>query len=195
MCRRLRPGVRPAVWRPSHVTRSRTADSVSPTRTTSPGASRCGALEPPMPFTKVPFVEPSSSTQTPSARGSNRACRAEAYSSPLSSRSLFAARPTVSAGASSGAALAGAERRAADDDEAAAAASVQAGEAACRARAPSTRSRATQLSPPDVVELAARGAHDAPDEEVEQHEEGDLEDEQQLVDRDRVRDDHAARLA
>jgi len=51
--------------------------SVSPTRTTSPAASRRSRVTR-MPFTNVPFVEPMSSTQIPSRRGSIRAWRVEA---------------------------------------------------------------------------------------------------------------------
>ena len=40
------------------------------------------------------------------------------------------------------------------------------------------------------TQITARGPHDPPDEQVEQDEERDLEDEQELVDRDRVEDHH-----
>jgi hypothetical protein len=46
--------------------------SVSPIRTMSPGAS-CVGRPRRVPFTYVPFVEPMSSTHTPSRRGSTRA--------------------------------------------------------------------------------------------------------------------------
>src|SRR5581483_6931373 len=68
--------------------------SVSPTRTTSPGARR-RAPSMRMPFTYVPFVEPRSCTQTPSLRGSKRTCREDANSSPSSARSFWPPRPTV----------------------------------------------------------------------------------------------------
>src|SRR5262249_20825874 len=54
--------------------------SVSSTRTTSPCVSRRGRSRR-APFRNVPFVDPRSCTQTPSCRGSKRACRAETYSS------------------------------------------------------------------------------------------------------------------
>src|SRR4029453_18721881 len=47
--------------------------AVSPTRITSPGSSLLGCVSL-TPFTKVPFVEPRSSNQTPSRLGSMRAC-------------------------------------------------------------------------------------------------------------------------
>ena len=40
------------------------------------------------------------------------------------------------------------------------------------------------------AQITARGPHDPPDKQVEQDQERDLEDEQQLVDRDRVEDHH-----
>ena len=67
-----------------------TLRSVWPTRTTSPLASRRGVVTR-APLTNVPFVEPRSSTQTPSRRGSKRACRAEANSSPSSGTVVLAA--------------------------------------------------------------------------------------------------------
>src|SRR5205823_343263 len=69
--------------------------SVSPIRTTSPATSRRSRVSR-IPLTNVPFVEPMSSTQIPSRRGSKRAWRVEAYSSPEIGTSLFAPRPTVS---------------------------------------------------------------------------------------------------
>src|SRR5204862_2634817 len=52
-------------------------NSVSPTRTTSPGVSLRARVSL-IPFRYVPFVEPTSLTHTPSPRGSIRACFAEA---------------------------------------------------------------------------------------------------------------------
>ena len=52
-------------------------NSVSPTRTTSPGVSLRARVSL-IPFRYVPFVEPTSWTHTPSPRGSIRACFAEA---------------------------------------------------------------------------------------------------------------------
>src|SRR5262249_32873463 len=69
--------------------------SVSPIRTTSPGASRRSRVTR-MPFTYVPFVEPMSSSHTPSRLISKRAWRPEAYSSAAGVRWLFGPRPTVS---------------------------------------------------------------------------------------------------
>jgi hypothetical protein len=54
-----------------------------------------------VPFTNVPFVEPRSCTQTPSRRGSKRACRADANSSPSSGTSFCPPRPMVSGAESS----------------------------------------------------------------------------------------------
>ena len=51
------------------------------------------ALESRTPLTKVPFVEPTSSIQTPSRRGSTRACCAEAKSSPSRLTSFGPPRP------------------------------------------------------------------------------------------------------
>src|SRR5439155_258302 len=42
-------------------------------------------------------------------------------------------------------------------------------------------------------QVAASGSHDPPDEDVEEHQERDLEDEQDLVDRGRVEDHHCSR--
>src|SRR5204863_5998706 len=74
--------------------------SVSPTRTMSPGVSRFGCFSR-IPFRYVPFVEPMSSSQTPSRRGSTLACCDEAYSSCSSWTSFWAPRPSVSADESS----------------------------------------------------------------------------------------------
>ena len=64
--------------------------SVSPTRTTSPWLQPARLVEP-RPVENVPFVEPRSCTQTPSCRGSKRAWRAEANSSPSSGDVVLAA--------------------------------------------------------------------------------------------------------
>ena len=60
---------------------ARTSGRSRRSRTTSPGTSRRSPVRR-MPFTKVPLVEPMSSTYTPSRRGSKRAWCAEANSSP-----------------------------------------------------------------------------------------------------------------
>src|SRR5215204_5884172 len=74
--------------------------SVSPTRITSPETSFLGPSSF-IPFTKVPFVEPTSSTQTPSRRGSTRAWCADANSSSPSSMSFSEERPSVTGAESS----------------------------------------------------------------------------------------------
>src|SRR6266508_689380 len=88
---------RTGVARDSHCSNLR---SVSPIRTTSPGVSLRGRSIR-VPLTNVPFVEPMSSTQTPSRRGSMRACLADTNSSSCSSMSFGEPRPTVSGAESS----------------------------------------------------------------------------------------------
>ena len=94
--RRLRPVSVTPCARPILIA---TWSSVSPMRTTSP-ARRSRAPFRRAPLTNVPFVEPRSSTQTPSGRGSMRACRAEANSSRVEPDPASASRPATIRGAS-----------------------------------------------------------------------------------------------
>src|SRR6266545_8295832 len=82
---------------PDHLSYLR---SVSPTRTMSPSVSRRGCSRR-APLRYVPFVDPRSCTQAPSCRGSNRACRADAYSSAPIAMSFCPPRPLVSCAESS----------------------------------------------------------------------------------------------
>src|SRR5262249_11716747 len=86
------PGVRDHGCPPDPHVSSRS--SVSPTRPTSPG--RSSPLEVTRePLTKVPFVEPRSCIQTPSAAASICACCPDANSSPSIETPLPGARPTT----------------------------------------------------------------------------------------------------
>src|SRR6185295_17249474 len=73
--------------------------------------------------------------------------------------------------------------RALDDDEAA-------GDRARSRVHAGSRGRSEDEALLGQTKITARRPHDPPDEQVEQDEERDLEDEQQLVDRDRVEDHH-----
>ena len=135
------------------------------------------------PFTNVPFVEPSSSTQTPSPRGSKRACCGRGVP-------VAAQLEVVVAAAADGDGACAFEREARSPGASVVlwttTRSAAAGAGAARSGgrlAGREHHRLSFARPPLTSSLAARGAHDAPDEEVEQDEERDLEDQQQLVDR------------
>ena len=165
-----RDGVAPEL----HVSNLR---SVSPMRTTSPGASRRSRVSR-MPFTNVPFVEPMSSTQIPSRRGSMRAWRVDAYSSSGSGMSFVRPRPNVIDCVSSDDLVAVAERGAREHDEPPELARLADRDEPGRGRL---------LRPEDhrllrQAQVARRGADDPPDEEVEKDEERDLQDEQRRLD-------------
>ena len=151
--------------------------SVSPIRTTSPGASLRSRVSR-IPFTKVPFVEPMSSIQTPSRRGSNRACRVEAYSS--AGQSDVVVRPAADRQRMrverEGVALL--EHGAREHDEPP--------ELACRGlREEAGGGRLLRCEDHRLLrqaQVACSRAHDAPDEEVEKDEEADLQEDERRLD-------------
>ena len=102
--------------------------------------------------------------------------------------SFWPPRPIVSGAESSRYVVARVERGALDDDEPGALAGAR---RAARSLASGVEDRS---SPAGSAQVPAGAAHDPPDEEVEQDEEGDLEDEQRLVDL-ASRADHVTRSA
>ena len=130
------------------------------------------------PLTNVPFVDPTSSTQRPSGRGSSIACRVErSRRRRAGSRSRLRGR-AVSASCSSTVFPAGAQgcraracgRPGLCDDR------LVAGAELVRLRR-AQDDRLLRRRP----EIARDRSHDGPDEEVEEHEEADLQREQRLL--------------
>ena len=151
--------------------------SVSPMRTTSPGTSRRSRVNR-IPFTKVPFVEPMSSIQTPSRRGSSRAWRVDEYSSSGSDTSFVAPRPIVIGCESSADAVTLVERGALQDDQPPGLTGGGLGQQpGC-----SGLLRGEDHRLLGQAQVARRGANDAPDEQIEEYEKGDLQGEQRRLD-------------
>ena len=174
-----------ALREPMFIVRS--VRSVPPTRITSPGASRRGSSSS-SPLTYVPFVEPDVGDPDAVAPRLDARVARRGEVVAVERDVVLRSRPIVDRarvqGELSPASSAGLARR-----------------RAARSRRPWRADQAGRLRLAGredeallrQAEVAARGPHDPPDEEVEEHEEEDLEDEQRLADGDRREASHSTK--